>query len=410
MKFKKYILILLIMLINIITLNFNTITLAYDDFGSIISDSAILINTKTNDIIYNKNIHKKMSPASITKILTAIVTIENTVLDETVIASKEAVLSIPDGYIKSDIKIGEILTVEQLLQMLLVHSANDAANVLAEHVGGSIPSFVSMMNTKANDLNLKNSNFTNTYGLEDNNHYSTAYDLSQIMHYGMQNDTFRKFTSLASCAISKTNMSNTRTYSNTNKLIVPDDSYYYSFATSGKTGFTTNAGNCLVSSAFKNDTELICVVLGGRSTSSKNISTRFTDSKKLYEYTFNNFSYKNLTEINKVITSTSIKNSSGKEISVDLVSDKNINVYISDNDFEKITPIIDINPDISVPISTSDILGTIKFMVNDTEYSANLIANKNVYSDNSYMYIFAIVFAFIFIFGLIKILIHKIKS
>ena len=238
MKIKKCILIFFIIFI---ILSFNSITLGYENLINIDSEAAVLINTKTNDIVYNKNMHKKMFPASTTKILTAIVTIENSSLNDIVTASKEAVLSIPSGYVSSNIQIGEKFTIEQLLQMLLVHSSNDAANVLAEHIGGSIPSFISMMNTKANDLNLKNSNFTNTYGLENIDHYSTAYDLAQIMHYSLKNDIFRKYISLASCAISETNMSGVRTYSNTNKLIVPNNLYYYNFATSGKTGFTTKA-------------------------------------------------------------------------------------------------------------------------------------------------------------------------
>lgn len=409
MRIKKYILIFLVFLINIFILDLNVETLAYDNFGSIASESAILINTENNNVIYDKNMNKKMSPASTTKILTALVTIENTILTEKVTASENAVLSIPAGYVSANIKIGETFTVEQLLQMLLVHSANDAANVLAEHVGGSIPSFISMMNTKVSDLGLTDSNFTNTYGLEENNHYTTSYDLAQIMYNGLKNDTFRKYMSLASCAIPETNMSGTRAYSNTNELIVPNSPYYYDYATSGKTGFTTQAGNCLVSAAFKNDVELICVVLGGYSTSSQNLSTRFKDSKRLYDYAFDNFCYRNLTEINKVITTVNVTDSSGKNIPVDLVADKSITTYISNNDFKKIIPIIDVNSNISAPISTSDVLGTITFKINNTEYSANLISSKDVYSNLSLMYTLAMIFGFIFLLGIIKIIIHKIR-
>ena len=133
-----------------------------------------------------------MYPASITKIMTAILTLENSKLNDKVIASHNATMSIPDGYSIANIQVGEELTVEQLLQLLLLHSANDAANVLAEHVGGSIESFVSMMNTKANELELKSTNFTNTYGMHDEKHYSTAYDLAILMKYCMKDENFRK--------------------------------------------------------------------------------------------------------------------------------------------------------------------------------------------------------------------------
>ena len=124
-----------------------------------------------------------MFPASTTKIVTAILVLENHSLDEKVTASYDAVMSIPSGYSTADIQIEEELTVEQLLELLLVHSANDAANVLAEYAGGSVSSFVSMMNTKANELGLSNTHFTNPYGLQDDNHYTTAHDLAIIMQY-----------------------------------------------------------------------------------------------------------------------------------------------------------------------------------------------------------------------------------
>ena len=178
----------------------------------------------------------------------------------------------------------------------------------------------------------------------------------------------------------------------------------------GKPALLQKLGNCLVSSAFKNDTELICVVLGGFSTSNKDISTRFTDSKKLYEYIFNNFSYKNLTNINELVATTNIVTTFGKNTSIDLVANKNICVYISNDDFEKITPVIDINSNISVPITTSDTLGTIKFLVNGTEYTADLISNTNIYPNNPLTHILAISFVFILIFGFIKIIIHKKKN
>ncbi len=227
------------------------------------------MDNKTQKILFSKNENEKMYPASTTKIVTAILTLENCNLDDIVTVSYDAVMSIPDGYSSASLQIGETLTVEQLLQLLLVHSANDAANVLAEHIGGSVESFVSMMNTKINELQLSNTHFTNTFGKHDDNHYTTAKDLATIMQYCIKNETFRKIAGSASCAIPATNKYGTRKYNSTNELIIPNSKYYYPILTCGKTGFTSQAGDCLVSCSYKDDLELICVILGGKTINRK---------------------------------------------------------------------------------------------------------------------------------------------
>ena len=258
---KRIILIFIIILILFTNIYY---IYANSDKPNLVSEAAILVDSKTNQILYTKNENKKMFPASTTKILTAILALENCDLSESVTISENVINSIPAGYSSANLQYGEILTVEQLLQLLLICSANDAANALAEYVGGSIESFVSMMNSKIYELGLENTHFTNAYGFNDSNHYTTAYDLAIIMKYCIKNDTFRKIAGSASCSIPSTNKSDVRNYPSTNELIIPGSAYYYKYLTSGKTGFTTPAGECLVSTAYKNDTELICVVLGGK--------------------------------------------------------------------------------------------------------------------------------------------------
>ena len=164
MKCKKIFIAIIVLILILLNCSF---VFATSDEPNLISESAILIDSKTNKILYSKNSDKKMYPASTTKILTAILTLENCNLNDKVTVSDTAILDIPDGYSSANLQFGEVLTVEQLLQLLLIHSANDAANVLAEHVGGSIESFVSMLNTKIHDLGLENTHFTNSYGLHD---------------------------------------------------------------------------------------------------------------------------------------------------------------------------------------------------------------------------------------------------
>ena len=159
--------------------------------------------------------------------------------------------------------MGEELTIKDLLYALLLPSSNEAANVLAIHIAGSIDSFASMMNTKAMDLGCKNTHFVNPNGVHDDNHYSTAYDLSLIAKEAMKNDIFRQIVSTASYTLPNSNKYSRidRTLITTNDLIKKQSNNYYEYAIGIKTGFTTPAKNCLVSSATKDGKTLIAVVL-----------------------------------------------------------------------------------------------------------------------------------------------------
>ena len=385
----------------IIIVLFNNCNIAYAenlDELALSSEAVILIDNETNRILYDKNANERKFPASTTKILTAILVLENCDLNETVTASYEAVTSIPSGYTTANIQGGEQLTIEQLLQLLLVHSANDAANVLAEYVGGSVESFVSMINTKVNELGLANTHFTNAYGLQDENHYTTAYDLAKMMQYCIQNDDFRRIAGSVSCSIPATNKSGIRSYTSTNQLILPDNSNYYSYVTVGKTGFTTEAGECLVSCAYKNNIELTCVILGG--TSTNNISSRFTDSKTLYEYGFNHFSLKNIANPGDVITEIEVSNGSPDTKSLNLAFADSIHALVYNSDLEtNYIPEIQLNSTISAPITQGDVLGKAIYKIDGIEYVSDLVATHNV--ENSQLLQFVLQIGSLFIILLI---------
>ena len=343
-----------------------------------------------------------MYPASTTKIMTAILTLENcSNLDDIATASYEAVETIPEGYSIADIQIGEQLTIRQLLELLLVHSANDAANVLAEYIGGSTSSFVSMMNTKLDELGLKNTHFTNAYGLHDENHYSTAYDLAFLMKYCLENDTFTKISGQASCAIPATNMSEPRKYDSTNRLLIAGDEYYYQYVFSGKTGFTSQAKHCLVTAAYNNDLELICVVLGN--------DDRFNITKSLYEYAFSNYALKNVINQNDVVTNITVDNASYDTKSLDLLISETIPALVNVNDNSELTPIIDLNSDITAPIYKGDILGEVTYQINGVNYTTTLIASHDVEKSNIVIYLYIGLFI-IFLIFIIWIIIIKMKK
>ena len=343
------------------------------------AESALLIDNKTNKILYNKDMNRKMFPASTTKILTAILVLENHSLDEKVTASYNAVMTIPSGYSTASIQIDEVLTVEQLLELLLVHSANDAANVLAEYTGGSIDSFVAMMNTKINELGLSDTHFTNPYGLQDNNHYTTAHDLAIIMQYCLKNDDFRKIAGQASCAIPSTNKSEPRKYSSTNELLIAGNSNYYPNLIAGKTGYTSEAGECLVSAAYNDNLELVGVIL--------NSNNRFKDTRSLYNYGYTNFSIKNIVNEKDIITNVEVKNATKDTKNLNLLVSEDIPVLANNSDdLSKIEPQITLNSDIKAPIEDGQVLGKVSYSVNGITYSTDLIAANNVEKSNFVLY------------------------
>ncbi|MBO5179008.1 MAG: D-alanyl-D-alanine carboxypeptidase, partial [Clostridia bacterium] len=175
----KKILFFLILLLTIISSQVFAITVN--------SPTAILIDADTGRILYEKDAYKASYPASTTKILTAILALENCDIYDEVTASYAAIMSVPVGGSHAAIQVGETLTVKELLQALLICSGNDAANVLAEHIGGSMESFATMMNTRAKELGCQNTNFVNSSGLHDDNHYTTAYDLAILYKYAIDN-------------------------------------------------------------------------------------------------------------------------------------------------------------------------------------------------------------------------------
>lgn len=288
--------------------------------SKVYSPSVILVEKVGGHILFEKNAREKMYPASTTKILTAIIVLENCNLSDKVTVKESAVSSVPPSYVKAHLEPGEEFTVLELLHVLLIPSANDAANVLAEHVSGSVSSFADLMNETAKKLGLGNSNFTNPSGIHDENLYTTAYDLSILARHAMNIEAFRKIVSKTNCSLPATSIhpAKDRNFSTTNMLIVPSQKdYYYPYCIGGKTGFTDEAGNCLVTAASKDDVEFIAVCLHG-GTLDSGLSERFLDCKTLFDFAFDNYTtyYKDL----QVNLENLLNKSDGPESS--LTSDK----------------------------------------------------------------------------------------
>ena len=204
--------------------------------------------------------------------MTAILTLENCKLTDTATVSHNAIYSVPLDYSHAYLVEGEKLTINQLLHLLLIPSANDAAVVLAEHIAGSSDSFVAMMNTRAVELGCKSTHFVNSNGIHSTDHYTTAYDLALMGRYAMQFEDFRKIVKIPEYTLPATDkyLKSDRFFKTTNALLIENhtdkvDNYYYEYATGIKTGYTQAAGDCIVASAEKNGKEYILVILGARS-------------------------------------------------------------------------------------------------------------------------------------------------
>jgi len=359
----------------------NSIYAADPSTLKISSPSVLVIERKTGNIIYEKSADTTRYPASLTKIMTGIIVIENSNLNDVVKMTYDEVTSVPSGYSNAGLKVDEELTVEQLLHLLLLCSASDAAYALADHVAGSIPNFVSMMNAKAKELGCTNTNFVSPDGVQNAKHITTATDLAKIANYAMNNETFRSIVSKSSYIIYPTNKTSTeRLFKNTNSLLDKNSTYYYSNAIGIKTGFTTPAGNCLVACAKQDNLEFIVVILGATQTAS-GLSERFLDAKTLFGYAFGNYTYSDIEKANDVVTTTTIKGATNKTKNLELKLESSITAFVDKKELATGTyfqPNITLNENLKAPISNGTVVGTATYNIDGVNYTSNLLASKDV--------------------------------
>lgn len=375
---------------------------------SIYSDAAILMDSKTGKILYEKNSNEKKYPASTTKILTAIIAIENCNLSDTISASYNAIMSIPSGYSIAEIKENEVLTVEQLLNVFLIHSANEAGYILAEHISGSISNFADLMNQKALEIGCTDTHFTNPSGIQDENHYSTAHDMALIAQYCMKNETFRQIVCKTSYTLEPTDKTpEERYFVTTNDLIKTSSEYYYPYCIGIKTGYTSKAKNCLISASQKDGLELITVVLGAEFTENSK-SARNTDTINLFNYGFENYKYQEILSKNSVIKNVTVKNATKETKELPIITENSITSLLPNNiDLNSLEPIISINENIEAPISEGTVIGSIKYNIDGIEYSTNLCAEHSVEKFDLILLIGQISAVIIILIIIYKILSHK---
>ena len=349
--------------------------------------AAYLADPVSGKIFYEKNAHEKMYPASTTKILTALLVLENCDPDDIVTVSQHAIDLKPVGYSSANLKAGEKLSVYTLLQALLIPSANEAAYALAEHVSGSVESFAALSNKRAKELGCESLHFVNPNGVHDDNHYCSAYDLYLIARECRKYDVFNEIVNTRQFTVPATDIypRNDRTYANTNELILPLSGNYYPRCNGIKTGHTTPAGECLVSSSTEDNLNLICVVLGGRIIGG--VNERFSDTKKLIDFVYDNYSRKLIADKSKPLTEINIENAVKDTPTLNVVLQTDIvTVAPNETDENNVITQISLPENLKAPIHENQVVGTVTYRADGMIYKTNLVAGNEIIKKPYWIY------------------------
>jgi len=320
--------------------------------------SAIVMDAKTGRILYQKNIHQKMPIASTTKIMTALVALENSDPDEIVKIPREAV-----GVEGSSIYLGydEKIKMRDLLYGLMLCSGNDAAVAIAVHVGGSVEKFVEMMNRKAQEIGAVNTNFMNPHGLHHDQHYSTAYDLALIARQALQQEEFKE---IAKTKLWVAEREGYKHFYNKNRTVSE-----YEGGDGVKIGYTRVAGRCLVASATRNGMQLICVVL--------NDGNWFQDAYRLLDAAFERYKPYQVLQKDIGLKTVSVKN--GEKAATKIVAAEDVQIPLTAEEMSKVNVVLETDEMIEAPVSRGQRVGKAKIYLDDTLlYTAELLAREDI--------------------------------
>jgi len=368
------------------------------------SEAVILVETDSGEILYSKNENKKMYPASMTKVMTALLAVENLDMDEVITVGREINLKELDAS-SAGLRRGEQMTNEDLLRALLIPSGNDAAYTVAVQVARKVtgdPSlpieealdyFYDMMNKRAKEIGAQNSNFVNPHGYHDENHYSTAYDQYIIAREAMKHEVFRNIVKTRSYSTEESSGADGEDsikrvhheWYNRNLMLNKNSKYYYELATGIKTGYTSDSGYCLVSSASNGKLNVIAVVMNAPSD-----EARWEDSKNLLKYGLENFGYHTVLKKDQAICNVKVgKRFRSKTEDITVVSDKDYTGVFNKNDIPNIKEDIVWNEELIDkkyeekhgnvrllgPITKGQVLGKVIYTLNDkTIVESDLLA------------------------------------
>ncbi len=353
----------------------------------ILAHSAYLINTDTGKVVYQKNSKDKMYPASITKIMTAVLLLESVSdLDgTTATATSEDIEDLyGTGASTADIRIGETLSMRDYLYAMLIPSGNEAANIVADTLGPGIPAFVEKMNAKAQEIGMKNTHYVNPHGLFNEQQYTTAEDIAVLAQYAMKIDAFREAVSKTRYTLPATDYADERLLITTNKMMEAGSVYYEDYITGIKTGSLPEAGKCVVSSASKDGYNYLCVILGAPTEDANgeayDYNMAFFDTVHLYDWAFENFA--NLTMLDPDTPINEAKVKYGKDQDFVHVAPQQkftalLPSYVTEEDVQKIVHLPE--EPLAAPIHAGDTVGSVELKLKDeTIGEIPLVAKENV--------------------------------
>ena len=354
---------------------------------SVTAEAVLLADLTSGNILYEKNMHARRPPASLTKIMTGLLAVEavergDISMDTVITAPADCWNGLDSDSSNAEISPGEQMSFGDYLYCALVKSANEACNVVASAVAGNIQSFVNRMNLRASELGAKNTYFSDTNGLSSDHHYTTAYDLFLISREAMRHELFVEISDTVSYKVPPTNIyKKTRTLKNSNALISPEgvygDDYVYQGASGVKTGYTSAAGYCLVSTAEKNDMHLMAVLLGcgGPLNTGEQTYGNFAGTIRLYNWAFRNFAYRRVLSVGQEITKVPVAYSTGNAPAV-LRSTEEITLLLpKDLEEEEIRILPDVRyKELTAPIPAGTVLGTASVLIEEQPYASVRLA------------------------------------
>ncbi|MCD7828440.1 MAG: serine hydrolase [Clostridiales bacterium] len=349
------------------------------------SEAYLLVNTDTDTVVFSQNADERLYCASLVKIATAAVTVDNCDDLDALVTVTESALSPLDGLYSAscDLQVGEQMSVRNLLYCMFLESANDAANVLAEYIGGSIDAFVQMMNEFAAGLGCENTNFTNAHGLDEDGEYSSANDMYLIMKYAMSNSVLSVIASTVDYTVPATNMSEERELNTTGDIIESGSRYYYEYAKCVKTGMTDGSQRCAAVTAVKDAYTYIGIIIGCPNECIDGCgyadNTALYEVRRMFRWAFSNMKMTTIAEQTDFMTEIAVTLSTQAD-HVRLVPETRIQaLLLSSVDSDSLEFVYTVEESVMAPVNKGDILGTVQVKYADVVIAeANLVAGESV--------------------------------
>lgn len=393
---------------------------AYEVTGFDVSAQyGMLASLDTDEILYENNIDKKLYPASITKIMTAIIILESEKYNpkaEITMTREILDMVLGTGSAVSNLREGEKFSQKDLMYLVLMSSAGDCTYLAAQYFGGSVENFVKMMNQKAAELGLKNTNYTNPVGLHDENNYTTVRDIFTLTKYALKNKTFKEICETSRYTMPATNLSGERNLTSTNNLQNSNTAHYYQYAKGVKTGYTDEAGRCLVSAASYGGYNYMCILMKCPTNDTKH----FTDSIELYRWAFNNFSFKEVADSTEPVCEIPLELSLDTDFVPLYFKKPFITVLPNEADSSTIVVTPKLNKDsVEAPVKKGDVLGvaevyfaekligTVDLVVGEDVKESKLLLGVKYVKDffsSTYMKIFYVAIAVVIIIFIILVI------